>query len=157
MTVNVAAHFPGELMLAVASDQVHRVLNQPIGKESATIHLPVDIRWGPRPYVLATVFRKGVLDDTPGPSRALGAAGFGVHLAGAALKVTIEAADVTTPDLDMPVNLSVTGARPGSDVFVTLAAVDAGISVYRYAPPDPQEHFLGQRRLAVGCSTIMAA
>ena len=37
MNVNVAAHFSGQLMLVVASDKVHQVLNVPIGKEPKTV------------------------------------------------------------------------------------------------------------------------
>jgi len=50
----------------------------------------------------------------------------------------------------MPVNLSITGLRPGKPAYLALAAVDAGIlSLTDYTPPDPQAYFLGQRRLAL--------
>jgi uncharacterized protein YfaS (alpha-2-macroglobulin family) len=92
MTVRVDAAFPGELMLLIASDSIHKVVNQSIGAEPATVRLPVEAGWGPRPYVLATIFRSGASGSSPGRSRAMGAAGFAVRPAGSSLTVTIDAA-----------------------------------------------------------------
>ncbi len=46
--------------------------------------------------------------------------------------------------------LVVDGAAPGDTVYATIAAVDVGIlNLTGFEPPDPEGHYLGQRRLGV--------
>ena len=43
-----------------------------------------------------------------------------------------------------------TGAAPGSDAYVMVAAVDVGIlNLTNYEAPDPEAWFFGQRRLGL--------
>jgi uncharacterized protein YfaS (alpha-2-macroglobulin family) len=152
ITARIEAKFAGELMLAVLSDRVHKVINRKIGTEPFTVRVPVESNWGPRPYLLATVFR-GLDPAKPGPdpARAVGVANFGIRDPGAIPSVSIDAAPTTSPNRpDMPVTIRVTGLRPGAAGFVTLAAVDAGIlSLTDYLPPSPDRYFFGPRRLAL--------
>jgi uncharacterized protein YfaS (alpha-2-macroglobulin family) len=154
MTVNIAAAISGELMLAVASDQVWRVVNKPIGPQGLKLTLPAEPGWGPHPYLLATVFRAGTATDTRGaaigPARAIGAVGFAVHQPNATLDVAIAAPPRAEPKQPLRVTLHVAGLPRGRKGYVVLAAVDAGIlSLTDFTYPDPASYFLGPRRLAI--------
>ncbi|MGO1077886.1 MG2 domain-containing protein [Inquilinus sp. CA228] len=151
LTARIESAFPGELILAVASDRVHEIVSRDVDDEPVDISLTVDERWGPHPYLLATVFRPiDRATDGMDPPRAIGVASFAVHDPRSQLEASIHVPRTATPRRDQRVVVEIKGLRPGSSGYVALAAVDAGIlSLTNYAPPDPFVHFHGPRRLGV--------
>ena len=148
--LHVRAPFAGEALVTVATDRIHLYRLVPVPAEGATIEIPVSADWGAGAYATATVYRPLVKDSPRAPVRAIGLAWIGLDPAGRSLGVEIAAPERAQPRRTLTVPVRVTGAAPGSPLFLTLAAVDEGIlQLTDFAAPDPVAHYLGKRRLAL--------
>lgn len=146
--LRLVAPFDGVALVSILSSDVIARQAIPVSAGETVIPLEVSAAWGTGAYVTASVLRSG--DTGVGPARALGLAHASVDPGDKALRVTIEApeaVDGQAGTTDVVVRVDGLGDTPG---FVTLAAVDVGIlNLTRFAPPDPQDHYFGQRRLGV--------
>ncbi|WP_299728905.1 alpha-2-macroglobulin family protein [uncultured Tateyamaria sp.] len=138
----------GVALVSVLSSGVIARQVVPVVEGENVVPLRVDEAWGTDAYVVASVLRSGEADR--GPSRVLGLAHASVDPGNKALQVSIDApgaVDGQAGSTDVTVRVDGLGDSPG---FVTLAAVDVGIlNLTRFAAPDPQVHYFGQRRLGV--------
>ncbi|MFK7752862.1 MAG: alpha-2-macroglobulin family protein [Sedimentitalea sp.] len=140
----------GTALITVMSNRVieRRAVDVPAG--ASVIPLTVAPEWGTGAYVSATVIR--AMDAASGqtPTRAIGLAHAKVEPVGKVLSVSIDAPEVGEPRQSQTIGLEVTGAATGSEVWLTLAAVDLGIlNLTGFDSPDPEGHYFGQRRLGV--------
>ncbi|MBT6512351.1 MAG: alpha-2-macroglobulin family protein, partial [Rhodospirillaceae bacterium] len=163
VTVSDAAYKPGDtatlfidppfdarVALAVMDDGVRDIRFLDIPEAGAEVELKVDAAWTPGVYVVATAY--GAPDPLVPtiPQRALGLAWVEVDLEGQRLDIGLVAPELIEPETTLTTTVTVEGAGDGEEVFVTLAAVDDGVlQLTRYAAPDPQDYFLGQRSLGV--------
>ena len=84
------------------------------------------------------------------PARAIGVKWLKVDPGQRKLTVATSAPEKSTPRSTLSIPVSVTGAAPGSDAYVMVAAVDVGIlNLTKYEAPDPEAWFFGQRRLGI--------
>ncbi len=145
----------GTVLVSVLSNRLIalRAVEVPAGE--STIELPVTDDWGAGAYVTATLLRP--MDAAAGrlPARAIGLAHAAVDPGRRRLAVAVEAPAEADPRGPLPVAVRVEGVQPGETAHVTLAAVDVGIlNLTAFAPPDPEGHYFGQRRLGVGIRDV---
>ncbi|SDG69138.1 alpha-2-macroglobulin family protein [Roseospirillum parvum] len=154
-TARVAVTVPraGQLLVAVAHQQVVTTRALTVEPGTTTLELPVTEDWGVGAYVSATLFTPGAVDgaETHGPGRAVGLAWVGVDPAPRRLSVSLDPPAEVTPRQTVNIPLQVAGAGVAEGaVHLTLAAVDEGIlGLTGFATPDPAGHYLGKRRLGV--------
>ena len=149
-TLTVLPRAAGTALVTVMSNRViaRDVVEVTAGENR--IPLTVTDEWGAGAYVTATVIQP--MDSAPErtPIRALGLAYATIDPGDKQLSVSIEADDLVAPRGPMDVAVRVAGARAGETAHVTLAAVDLGIlNLTGFTPPDPSDHYFGQRRLGV--------
>ena len=148
--LRIVAPAAGRAVVSVMSDRVIARQTVELGEGENTVPLPVTADWGAGAYVVATLTRP--MDEAAGrnPTRAIGVAHATVAPGDRALDVVIEAPLSAAPRAPLEIAVDVAGAIPGERAWVTLAAVDVGIlNLTRFAAPDPQAHYFGQRKLGV--------
>ena len=119
------------------------------------IPLEVTDEWGAGVYVTASVLRPMDVAAGRNPARALGLTHAKIDPGTRALTATIETAPEAAPRGPLDVAVKVEGIQPGETAYVTIAAVDQGIlNLTGFTPPDPQDHYFGQRKLGVGIRDI---
>ncbi|KIC49601.1 alpha-2-macroglobulin family protein [Tateyamaria sp. ANG-S1] len=139
----------GVALISVLSGHVISRQAVPVTAGETVIPLEVTEDWGTGAYVTASVLRSG--DATgPNPARVLGLAHAAIDPAEKALSVSIDAPVETNGQPGTTeVSVQVDGLN-GAAGYVTLAAVDVGIlNLTGFEPPNPQDHYFGQRRLGV--------
>ncbi len=151
-TLKIVPRHAGQALITVLSGGVrhHQIIDVPAG--GVDVPLTVEDDWAPGAYVAATLFRpvESGAGAQPLPQRSVGIAHMAVGTAEHRLSVKIDAPASTHPRQTLDVPVTVTGLGAGETAYVTLAAVDVGIlNITGYQPPEPAEHYLGQRRLAV--------
>ncbi|WP_299372047.1 MG2 domain-containing protein [uncultured Tateyamaria sp.] len=141
--------FDGVALVSVLSNGVIARQAVPVQAGETVIPLDVTADWGTGAYVTASVLR-GTGAEAIGPTRVLGVAHAAIDPGDAALAVRIDAPE-QAPGQAGSTEVSVTvDGLDGAAGYVTLAAVDVGIlNLTGFAPPDPQGHYFGQRRLGV--------
>ena len=119
------------------------------------IPLEVTDDWGTGAYVVAAVLRPMDVAAGRNPARALGLAHAKIDPGTRALQATVEMAAEAAPRGPLDVAVKVEGVQPGDTAYVTIAAVDVGIlNLTGFAPPDPQDHYFGQRKLGMALRDI---
>ncbi|SMG36324.1 alpha-2-macroglobulin family protein [Paracoccus sp. J56] len=149
--VRVEAASDGLGLVSVLSNRLVSMQTVALKAGDNTVDLPVTDEWGAGVYITVSAIRP--LGDTkPGdrqPVRALGLAHAAVDPGDRQLAASFEAPAETRPRGVIPVTLKVDGAA-GETVHATIAAVDQGIlNLTRFQPPNPSQHYFGQRRLGV--------
>ncbi len=142
--------YAGEAVIAVATDRVHQVQRVRVDGDAKEISIDTDPSWGGGFYVLATIVTARDAGERPVPRRAMAVAYAPFDMTSKTLDVSFDAPEVFRPrqQLDLPVKVD--GAAPGSEVMLTLAAVDEGIlRLTKFASPDPKAHYFGKKRLGV--------
>lgn len=140
----------GTALVSVMSDRI--ISRQAIEVEAGETVIPLTVTadWGTGAYVTVTVIRPMDVAAGQNPARALGLAHARVEPVGKELAVAIDAPEIAEPRRTQPVRVTVEGAQPGEEAWLTLAAVDLGIlNLTGFQSPDPQGHYFGQRRLGV--------
>ncbi len=149
--VKVQAISDGLGLVSVLSNRLVSMQTVALKAGENDIDLPVTDDWGAGVYVTVSAIRplEGASPDDRAPARALGLAHAAVDPGDRKLAAAIEAPQEARPRGVIPVTLRVEGAG-GQTVHATIAAVDQGIlNLTRYTPPDPGQHYFGQRRLGV--------
>jgi len=148
--LKVSPRFAGELLVTVGADRLLTTVSASVPADGATIDIPVGADWGAGAYVTATLYRPGEARETRMPARAIGVKWLKVDPGAKKLAVSTQAPEKSMPRSTLAVPVSVTGAEPGEDAFVMVAAVDLGIlNLTRYEAPDPEAWFFGQRMLGI--------
>lgn len=151
--VKVQAASDGMGIVSVLSNRLVSMRTVSLKAGENSIEMPVTDDWGAGVYVTVSAIRP-LEAAAPGqrePIRALGLAHAAVDPGDRRLTASIEAPQETRPRGTVPVTLRVEGAAEGDTVQATIAAVDQGIlNLTKFTPPDPSDHYFGQRRLGVG-------
>ncbi|MFM9975325.1 MAG: alpha-2-macroglobulin family protein [Beijerinckiaceae bacterium] len=146
--LRIAPRFAGKATIAILGDKLHEIRTVDVGTSGAALDLAVKPEWGASAYAVVLAHRP--LDQVARrmPGRAIGLAWFTVDRASRTLSVELGTPKLMRPrqPLEIPVKLS--GLAAGEEAYVTIAAVDVGIlNLTRHQPPNPTEHFFGQRLL----------
>ncbi|MEY8830437.1 alpha-2-macroglobulin family protein [Sedimentitalea sp. XS_ASV28] len=137
------------LITVMSSRVIHREVVE-VEAGATVIPLSVTPDWGTGAYVSATVLRPMDVPGGRNPSRAIGLAHAAIDPADKVLNVTIDTPDTLEPRRTHRTRISVDGANPGDEVWLTLAAVDLGIlNLTGFQSPDPTGHYFGQRQLGM--------
>lgn len=148
MTVTVNARTAGKLTINVVGDRLLSTQSVDVKEGQAQVRVNVGRDWGTGAYVVATLRRP--LDEAAGrmPGRALGLKWFGIDRRPRTLAVTMTPPQLVRPSTTLKLPVSIGGLSPGEDAKIVVAAVDVGIlNLTNYKPPQPDEYYLGQRRL----------
>lgn len=151
--VRVAALSDGVGLVSVLSNRVVAMQTVALKAGDNQIDLPVTDGWGAGVYVTVSAIRPlgEAKADARTPVRALGLAHAAVDPGDRRLTASIEAPAEVRPRGVVPVKLKIEGAAAGETVQATIAAVDQGIlNLTGFQPPNPSDHYFGQRRLGVG-------
>lgn len=150
--VKVQAAADGLGMVSVLSNKLVYIEAVELTAGENEIELSVTDEWGAGVYVTVSAIRP-LQGNQPGnrlPVRAMGLAHAAVDPGDRKLTASLDAPQETRPRGVIPVTLKVDGAG-GETVYATVAAVDQGIlNLTGYKPPNPADHYFGQRRLGVG-------
>lgn len=148
--LQVSPRFAGELLVTIGAEKLLKTVTATVPEGGATVDIAVDADWGAGAYVTATLYRPGDAMESRMPARAIGVKWLKVDPGAKKLAVALTAPEQSMPRQTLSIPVAVTGAAPGEDAYVTVAAVDLGIlNLTRYAPPDPEAWFFGQRRLGL--------
>ncbi len=140
----------GEVLVTVLGQGLIDMEMVSVAAGETEIDLPVTDAWRPGAYVTATLIRPADAATGHGPKRALGLNWANVDPGPAALAATLDVPEIAAPRQPLEVALAVDGIAEGETAYATIAAVDIGIlNLTGYTAPDPQAHYLGQRRLAM--------
>ena len=148
-----------EASVALVSVLSNRVIEQrsiKVEKGETLIALQVTPDWGSSAYVSASLIRPMNVQAGLNPARSLGLVHAKILPVDKKLSVDFEVPatlDGQAGTVDVPIR--VTGLAEGDVAYVTLAAVDVGIlNLTDFRPPDPSDHYFGQRRLGVGMRDV---
>jgi uncharacterized protein YfaS (alpha-2-macroglobulin family) len=148
--LKISPRFAGEVLVTVGGDRLLATKTASVPADGATVDIPVGTDWGAGAYVTATLYRPGEAQASRMPMRAIGVKWLKIDPGRRKLDVSLEAPAKVEPrgPLTIPVRLG--GLTPGEEAYVTVAAVDVGIlNLTRYAPPDPDGWYYGQRQLGL--------
>lgn len=148
--LKVSPHFAGELLVTIGADKLLKTVTATVPAGGRTVDIPVGDDWGAGAYITATLFRPGDAQETRMPARAIGVKWLTVDPGSKKLAVTLTPPDKTMPRQQLSIPVSVAGVAPGSNAYVTVAAVDVGIlNLTNYKAPDPEDWYFGQRMLGL--------
>ena len=149
--LRVVPRAAGTALITVLSNRVISRMAVEVKEGENLIPLPVADDWGTGVYVTASVLRPMDVAAGRNPARALGLAFAKIDPGSRALQATIETGAEAAPRGPLDVAVKVAGLEPGDTAYATIAAVDVGIlNLTGFTPPDPQDHYFGQRKLGIG-------
>lgn len=147
---HLEARFPGTALVLALGDRLLSLQEVQVPAGGTTVEIPVTADWGAGAYVTALLYRPMDLAAKRMPGRAIGLAWAAVDPGERQLRVQVAPTGPVAPRQSLELELSVPGLPAGAEAFVTLAAVDVGIlNLTRFAPPDPDAWYFGQRRLGM--------
>ncbi|WP_417914398.1 alpha-2-macroglobulin family protein [Candidatus Electronema sp. JM] len=147
--LTVTAPYPGQASLVLANTAVNGVRNFALSGKEQTIDIPVEGGWGAGVYALVTVYRPGK-EAKKGADRAVGLVWLPVDPADRRLEVAVNAPEQIRPRQVAQVPVSVKGAEAGSEIHLTLAAVDEGVlQLTNFVSPDPIAWFFAKPQLGM--------
>lgn len=147
---HLEARFPGTALVLALGDRLLSLQEVQVPAGGTTVEIPVTADWGAGAYVTALLYRPMDLAAKRMPGRAIGLAWAAVDPGERQLRVQVTPTGPVAPRQPLELELSVPGLPAGAEAFVTLAAVDVGIlNLTRFAPPDPDAWYFGQRRLGM--------
>lgn len=138
----------GVALVTVVSDHLVAMQAVEVPAGESFVDLPVTAEWGTGAYVAVSALRPMDVAAGRNPARALGISHAAVDPGARRLATRIDAVAEMEPRGPLDVAVRVAGDGPA---WVTVAAVDVGIlNLTGYRSPDPDGHYFGQRKLAVG-------
>ena len=154
-TLRLVPRAAGTALITVLSNRLVSMQAVEVKEGENTITLPVTDDWGAGVYVTASLLRPMDVAAGRNPARALGLTHAAIDPGARALKATVETAAEAAPRGPLEVAVKVEGVAAGDSAYVTIAAVDQGIlNLTGFQPPNPQDHYFGQRKLGVGIRDI---
>ncbi|MBG6160883.1 uncharacterized protein YfaS (alpha-2-macroglobulin family) [Labrenzia sp. EL_195] len=119
-----------------------------VSAEETEIELPVSDEWGAGAYVTASLYRPMDIDQKRMPSRAIGLSWLKVDPGDRVIDVELSAPGRILPETTLEVPVRLANLQPGTEAYLTVAAVDVGIlNLTNFKTPDPDAWYFGQRRL----------
>lgn len=153
--LRVVPRAAGSALITVLSNHLIAMQAVEVKEGENLIPLSVTDEWGAGAYVTVSVLRPTDVAAGRNPTRTLGLSYAGVDPGDRALKTTVETAAEAAPRGPLDVAVKVEGVAEGDTAYVTIAAVDQGIlNLTGFTPPNPQDHYFGQRKLGVGIRDI---
>ncbi|WP_417910380.1 MG2 domain-containing protein [Candidatus Electronema sp. PJ] len=147
--LTLTSPYPGQASLVLANSTVNGVRNFALSGKEETLQIPVEDGWGAGVYALVTVYRPGK-EQQKGADRAVGLIWLPMDPAPQRLEVTVNAPEQTRPRQVLLVPVSVKGAEAGSEIRLTLAAVDEGVlQLTNFVSPDPIAWFFAKQQLGL--------
>jgi uncharacterized protein YfaS (alpha-2-macroglobulin family) len=140
----------GTALISVLSNRV--IERHAVAVEAGEVVVPLTVTqdWGSSAYVTAMMLQPLSGKTSRTPTRALGLAHASVTQPGQELQLAIKVPEVARPRTTQVAQVSVAGAKPGEEVWLTVAAVDLGIlNLTGFKTPDPSGYYHGQRRLGM--------
>lgn len=148
--LTVSARYAGHLQVIAGTETVLSVSEADLAESGGTIDVPVTGDWGAGTYLTATLYRPGDSVESRMPIRSIGIKWASVDPGPRKLAVTLDLPEKIRPVSTLAIPVSLAGATAGEDAYVTVAAVDVGIlNLTRYAAPDPEGWYFGQRQLGL--------
>ncbi len=142
--------FAGIALVTVLDDRLISMMMVDVPAGGTAVELPVTEEWGPGAYVTATLYRPMDLEAGRMPARALGLAFAKVEAGDRDLDVRVDLPVEIRPRGPLTIPVEIANLPPGTEAYVTVAAVDLGIlNLTGYQPPAPDLWYFGQRRLGV--------
>lgn len=142
--------FAGIALITVVDDRLIQMQAVPVPEEGTSVDLVVTDQWGPGAYVTATLYRPMDIPARRMPSRALGLTWAKVDPGNHDLDVTLGVVDEMRPRQPMTIPVAIANLEPGTEAFITVAAVDLGIlNLTNFKPPAPDDWYFGQRKLGM--------
>jgi len=148
MTVAVTARTPGKVSVSVIGDRLITTTTADVQAGTARVPLAVGRDWGSGAYVVATLRRPLDAEKSRMPGRAIGVQWFAIDRAARTLDVALTLPDLMRPNGTLRIPVKVSGLAAGEEARIVVAAVDVGIlNLTNYKPPNPEDFYLGQRKL----------
>ncbi len=142
--------FAGIALVTVVDDRLITMKAVEVPETGTSVDLEVTDQWGPGAYVTATLFRPMDVPAKRMPSRALGLTWAKVAPGDRDLAVSLDVVDEMRPRQPMTIPVAIDNLEPGTEAFVTVAAVDVGIlNLTNFQPPAPDDWYFGQRKLGM--------
>ncbi|MEI6097718.1 MAG: alpha-2-macroglobulin family protein [Alphaproteobacteria bacterium] len=153
--LRVVPRAAGTALVTVMSNRLIAMKAVEVAEGENLIPLAVTDDWGTGVYVAASVLRPMDVAAGRNPARALGLSYARIEPGTRALNARIETAPEAAPRGPLNVAVKIDGVLAGDTAYVTVAAVDQGIlNLTGFAPPDPMDHYFGQRKLGIGMRDI---
>ena len=142
--------FAGIALVSVIDNRLIATKAVHVPAEGTVVELDVTEEWGPGAYVAASLHRPMDLEAKRMPARALGIAWAKVAPGDRKLSLSLGVDDEVRPRGPMAVPVTVDNLPPGTEAYVTVAAVDVGIlNLTGFEAPAPDAWYFGQRRLGM--------
>jgi len=142
--------FAGVALVTVVDDRLITMKAVDVPEDGTSVDLEVTDDWGPGAYVTATLFRPMDVPAKRMPSRALGLTWAKVEPGARDLDVSLGVAGEMRPRQPMTIPVAIGNLQPGTEAFVTVAAVDVGIlNLTNFQSPAPDDWYFGQRKLGM--------
>ncbi|MBO6756060.1 MAG: alpha-2-macroglobulin family protein [Roseibium sp.] len=146
--LRLVPQMPGKAVVTVIAGGATHVDTIEVGSDPVDVPIQVSDGWGAGAYVTASLYRAMDLAENRMPSRAIGLSWLQVDPGERMLNVTLSAPDRSLPETALDVPVRIENLAPGTEAYVTVAAVDLGIlNITGYEPPAPESWYFGQRRL----------
>jgi uncharacterized protein YfaS (alpha-2-macroglobulin family) len=146
----ILAPYAGEAEVVLATDRVLEARSISVPEGGTTVSFDVSEEWAAGAYVMVSVFTPRDPVAMPKPRRAVGVGYAKVDVSARTFEIALDAPDVVRPRQTIEVNVQTTGAVPGDDAWITLAAVDEGIlQLTKFVSPDPEGWYFGKKALGV--------
>jgi len=150
LRAHLEARYPGTALVLALGDRQLSLQEVQVPAGGTTVEIPVTADWGAGAYVTALLYRPMDLVAKRMPGRAIGLAWAAVDPGERRLRVEVRPTGPVAPRQPLDLELSVPNLPAGAEGYLTLAAVDVGIlNLTRFAPPDPDGWYFGQRRLGM--------
>jgi len=142
--------FAGIALISVLDDRLIATKAVEVPEGGTTVDLEVTGEWGPGAYVTAALYRPMDIEAKRMPARALGLTWAKVAPGDRDLEIALDLPEEMRPRQAMTIPLAIANLAPGTEAFVTVAAVDVGIlNLTSFKPPAPDDWYFGQRKLGV--------
>jgi len=155
--LRIEAPYAAQALVLVADETLRLRRMLPVGRDGATVELPVGPDWTAGAYVLVHAYGRAADVGGPLPRRAVGVAWLPVDARAGTLETRIEAPEQATPSATVEVAVALDGMA-GRTAHVMLAAVDDGVlQLTGYKAPDPVGFYHGRRALALAQHDLWGA
>ncbi len=142
--------FAGIALISVIDNRLIATKAVDVPEGGTTVDLEVTDQWGPGAYVTAALYRPMDIPAKRMPARALGLTWAKVEPGDRDLSVALDLPDEMRPRQAMTIPVAIDNLAPGTQAYVTVAAVDVGIlNLTNFKPPAPDDWYFGQRKLGM--------
>jgi len=148
--VFVKPPYDATVLITVADSDLRWTTTAEVPRDGSVVDVPVPQGLTAGAYVMANAWPKAKATSKLMPRRAVGLSWLGIKQEPWTLDVTMTLPELIRPERKIEVPVKVSGAAAGSEIYVTLAAVDdAVLQLTGYQAPAPLDHFLAKQALAV--------